>query len=408
MDGPTAEDCSPFTLDSKAERFQGRVALLTNFIPPYRLGVFELLAANVAKLKIFLSVPMEGNRDWIPEWGSLDVKLQRNLSFSRSFGDTKSYREQTSVHIPWDTVFELASYNPDVVISAEFGMRTVQAAIYCFLFRRPLIVWATLSESTELNRGRLRRALRQILLHFVDRVLVNGSSGRRYIEAFGFPPERIHLVPQASDSAIFAGPATRVPGESKRLLYTGQLIERKGLGLMHAALLRWCAAHPDRRIRWTIAGSGPLRATVESWWTPKNYEIDVLGGLPFAALAEQYHEADIYVFPSLADEWGLVINEAMIAGLPVLGSGYSQAVLDAVVDGVSGWTFRPDHEDELAGALDRAMETSAEELDRMRHSAIATMRPLDQQNMCDRILLALRAAMPAFVRRKPSAIENRA
>jgi glycosyltransferase involved in cell wall biosynthesis len=250
------------------------------------------------------------------------------------------------------------AYGPDVVISAEFGMRTIQAAMYCFLFRKPLIVWATLSESTERNRGGMRHALRRVLLRFVDRVLVNGSSGARYIAGFGFPKERIHIVPQASDNAAFAGPATRTRGDVTQLLYTGQLIERKGLSCMHEALLRWCSAHPDRRVRWTIVGSGPLRETVESWRGLANYELEVLGPLPFASIAAEYHAADLYAFPSLADEWGLVVNEAMIAGLPVLGSVYSQAVLDAVVGGVNGWTFHPDQAEELDRALDRALSTS--------------------------------------------------
>ena len=50
----------------------------------------------------------------------------------------------------------------------------------------------------------------------------------------------------------------------------------------------------------------------------------------------------VLVFPTLADEWGLVVNEALAAGVPVLGSLYSQAVEELVRDGENGWTFRPD------------------------------------------------------------------
>ena len=58
-------------------------------------------------------------------------------------------------------------------------------------------------------------------------------------------------------------------------------------------------------------------------------------------MAEVYAKASLFAFPTLADEWGVVVNEAMAAGLPVLGSIYSQAVEELVEDGVSGWVFRP-------------------------------------------------------------------
>lgn len=396
-DGRSIGTFPKLALEFESGRFVGRVALLTNFIPPYRLRMLEMLSAAVRELHVFLSVYMEENRDWTPDWGSLHVTVQRNISFSRTFGSAMSYRERSLVHIPWNTIPQLVAYNPDVVISAEFGMRTLQAAVYCFLFRKPLMVWATLSEMTERNRGRLRHGLRHILLRFVDHVLVNGSSGERYIRRFGFPKERIHVVPQASDNEAFEGPITRNRSDMTRLLYTGQLIERKGLRHMHEALVRWCRAHPERFIRWTIVGSGPLRETVESWRGPLNYELEVLGPLPFASVAEQYHAADFYVFPTLADEWGLVVNEAMAAGLPVLGSVYSQAVLDIVVDGLNGWTFRPDRPDELDRALERAMMTSATKMNAMRRAAVDTIKPLDQRSMCNRILMALGAAVPGLI-----------
>jgi glycosyltransferase involved in cell wall biosynthesis len=385
-----------FALDRAPAPFPGRVALLTNFLPPYRIRMLEMLSVGLRKLRIFVSVRMEGNRDWAPAWGILEVTVQRNLSFAKTFGGEGSFHEETTVHVPWDTIPLLVGFDPDVVVAAEFGMRTVQAAMYCWLYGKPLIVWATLSEVTERHRGRMRHALRRVLVRFASQVLVNGSSGARYIAGLGFPRESIHLVPQATENASFVGPAERIPGPETRLLYTGQLIERKGLDRMHAALLRWCAAHPERLVRWTIVGAGPLRETIAGWELPANYEVELLGALPFAELAAQYHAADVYVLPTLADEWGVVVNEAMIAGLPVLGSLASQAVLDMVVDGISGWTFDPDRPDELDAALARALAATPAELNAMRRAAIATAAPLDQRNMAGRILLALHAAAPSL------------
>ena len=86
------------------------------------------------------------------------------------------------IQIPYDTVPQLARSRPDVVVAGELGARTAQAAIYRRLFRRgKLVIWATLSERTEENRGLLRRCLRRILLRSADAVIVNGESGALYV-----------------------------------------------------------------------------------------------------------------------------------------------------------------------------------------------------------------------------------
>ena len=60
-------------------RLSLRVALLTNIIPPYLLPVFTQLSQHLGGLRIFLSVPMESNRAWPAQWGSLDVTLQKSF-----------------------------------------------------------------------------------------------------------------------------------------------------------------------------------------------------------------------------------------------------------------------------------------------------------------------------------------
>lgn len=372
--------------------FPGKVALLTNFLPPYRIPVLELLQSSVAQLRIFLSVAMEKNRQWAPHWGSLDVTIQHGISFSGRVTDPGRYTERTAVHFPYDTLWQLFRYRPDAVIVAEFGMRTAQAALYKLIHpRTKLIVWATLSEHTESTRGAIRVGLRRIILRTADAVLVNGSSGKRYIEAFGFPSRRIHVVPQASDNDAFLGPAVRPPHPVRKVLYVGQLIERKGLKEFCGQLVRWCEENPGSRVCWTLVGSGPLRASIASWQVPLNCTIQVVADVPFAEIAPHYRGADLFTLPSLADEWGLVVNEALIAGLPVLGSVYSQAVEDLVVDGVNGWTFRPDCESSMRAAMDAALSCSPDQLNAMRANAIESVRSLDFLFMKDQILRALHA-----------------
>jgi glycosyltransferase involved in cell wall biosynthesis len=70
--------------------------------------------------------------------------------------------------------------------------------------------------------------------------------------------------------------------------------------------------------------------------------------------------------PTLADTWAVVVNEALVAGLPVLGSAHAQAVEELIQDGGNGWIFKPDSEEETYRAIDRVMKTTDTELDAMR------------------------------------------
>jgi len=286
--------------------------------------------------------------------------------------------------------------SPDVVIAGELGLRTVQAVLY----RRWLapqtkaIAWATLSETTELARGRMRRLLRAYILPRADAVLVNGASGRRYVRSFAVPEQRIFTAPQTTDLAPFQGISLeRVPDSRRRLLYSGQLIELKGLHSLIAALRRWAELHSDRQVELWYVGDGPLRQDLESAPRPPNLVFRFIGHVQYGDLAKWYGQSGLLVFPTLADEWGLVVNEALATGAPVLGSLYSQAVEELVRDGENGWTFRPDRVEEMMNALDRALTMPEAELEAMRIRARRSVEHLTPAFVASRILDAVRFAL---------------
>ena len=377
------------------DKLAGHVVLLTNFIPPYRLPVYTELARRVEKLTILLSTPMESNRSWAPDWGELDVRVQRTLTINRPWRHAAGFQDTLRIHLPYDTLTALRGLRPDVIISAELGFRSMFSGLYsCLLRRTPLVLWATLSDHTEQGRGWLRACLRRWLLARAGAVVVNGESGARYIERFGFDRRGIFRVPYVALPGLFERlPSTRPAGAAHRLLYVGQLIERKGLLPFVAALSRWAADHSDHEVVFDLAGSGPVESELRSLALPPNLSLQCLGECNYARLAEAYAAAGIFAFPTLADEWGLVVNEALAAGLPVLGSRYSQAVEELCQDGATGWTFRPDAAEEMAAAIDRALSASVDELNTKRASARAAVEPLTPKYAVDGLLQAVRTAM---------------
>lgn len=355
-----------------------RVTLLMNFVAPYRVPLLEALRDRVGKLRVLISVPMERDRAWAPEWGTLDVAVQHTVTVRRPYNDQTGFSRQLEIHIPYDTLGRLAAAHPDAVISGELGMRSFQAALYKLVRpRMPFLIWATLSEHSERSWGRGRTALRRFILGRADAVLVNGESGARYIARFGVPDARIFRVNQPVDVDRFAAePRQRDDRASTRLLYAGMLVPRKGLVPFAECLVRWARTHPDRPLEMWWLGGGVLRAALEAMDLPDNLSFRFLGELPYAALPSVYAQADVFAFPTLLDEWGLVVNEAMASGLPVLGSIYSQAVEELVRDGENGWLCDPLSAQSMMDALGRALQTAPDALPAMRAAARARVMGL--------------------------------
>lgn len=368
-----------------------RVVLLTNFITPYRLPLYQALAARIPEFEVLISTPMEPNRSWQPKWDGLNVTVQKNLTLQRKWRHPHGFTEDLYVHIPYDTLWLLQQKQPEVIISGEMGFRTLQAAIYQkFHPETRLILWATVSEYSEQGRGKLREILRRWLVPQADAVLVNGQSGARYVRKFGIKDEQIFLAPYTTDITPFlALPLAKDAQQAYRLLYVGQLVERKGIEPFLSALTRWCQAHPDRKIEFWLVGDGPLRSTLEGLSIPGNLSLRFLGNVAYDQLAEIYSACGIFVFPTLADEWGLVTNEAMAAGLPVLGSLYSQSVEELVTEGKTGWTFRADRDAEMDAAIERVLTTPLNVLEQMRSAGRDRICHLTPEFVADGIVKAI-------------------
>ena len=257
---------------------QMKVAILINYIPPYRIPLFRALAEHVDRLKLFVSIPMEPNREWSVNWGNLDVEIQKNMMIPYTWKHPKGFSETLYIHFPYNTITSLNKYAPDVIISAEMGFRSFQALLYKKILRTTkLILWAAVSEYTETGRDWFRNKIRSAMIASADAVLVNGESGARYITKLGYDSTKIVRVPYTTDFDKFC-PTKAARHEEKRrcLLYVGRLEPRKGLTLFLKSLSNWCMAHPEYMISWVIAGDGPMADEIKTYMVPENFKPDLI------------------------------------------------------------------------------------------------------------------------------------
>ena len=374
-------------------RMPSSTILLTNFVAPYRLPLFKKLQEALPNFRIYVSTSMERGRAWEVDHAGLNISIHKNLTFRRKWKHPGGFTEILNLHVPWDTFPVLRRSQPELVISAEMGFRSLFAALYRSTHRRSrLILWATTSERTEQGRSVVRRLVRRWLFSRADGVIVNGESGARYVRSFAVEDRKIFRVPQSADISGERG-ASPAPlddnRKSRRLLFVGQLTERKGLAQFLESICRWSQANGGNQVELWIAGDGPLRSSLQAREFPANVAVRWFGNLSYQEISELYLQAGILVFPTLADEWGMVVGEAMQAGLPVLGSVYSQAVEDLVEEGVNGWTFYPNIPESIDHALQRSLSATPEILSSMRRAAHLRGRELAPEQVALKMLAAI-------------------
>jgi len=373
------------------ERLPLHVVMLLNYIPLHFMSAMNLLAARVERLTFLLSVSMESSRDWNPEFGALEVHVQKSVSLPIKHQHPFGFDYPSKLLIPVSTWNDLRHLRPDVVVSLEVGPRTLQAFFLRWLgLRYKLVVQVRESEITAMSRGKLRMMLRKFILPRVDQVLVNGESGRRHVRDCGVKDDKITIVPSGTDTVHFGSNAiTSSDSAELKLLYVGALIPLKGI-IPFAEILRDEAARSGRRIRWKVIGRGADEAGLRSMDWPPNLTFEMGGACQYHELPRIYAEHDVFVMPSLADEWGMVVNEAMASGLPVLGCTGTQAVEELVDPGGNGWIYQPGDEAGLRRALREMLGTERTALLAMGQAARKVALECSDHLAAERILEALR------------------
>jgi glycosyltransferase involved in cell wall biosynthesis len=226
-----------------------------------------------------------------------------------------------------------------------------------------------------LVRSPIKRALRAPVMRAyygqLTGALAIGSANRVFYRAMGVPENRIFSMPYTVDNERFITTARLCP--SKRMaarkalgvedndpivLYAAKFVPRKRAGdLIRAAALLRRSGHAFHLV---MVGSGEMEAELRALALALDLDnVRFAGFVNQSALPGVYAASDIFVLPSQNEPWGLTVNEAMCAGLPVIVSAEVGCATDLVRDGVNGVTFPAGNVEALAGALRPLIEDAA-------------------------------------------------
>ena len=279
------------------------VLFVTGHAPPYRVGAFERLHE------------------------------QEDVEFALFGGRLKHGGEPAAQelpfphrHVPEHELYALAASGRYRAVVCPTGGRVAMAATWAGARRArvPLVLWASLwAHPRSVPHAFSFLALRR-LYRSADAVVTYGPHVSAYVRAHG-ARRHVHVAPQSVDNAFWSSPEVSMPTDpawpndaNVKFLFAGRPAREKGLGVLVEAWSTSGLQAPTAALVLVGAGSTPP-------WVPAGGAVVGLDPVAPTQLRNFYAAADVLVLPSIPthtfrEPWGLVVNEAMNRGLPVIAS----------------------------------------------------------------------------------------
>lgn len=318
-----------------------KIVLITNIPTPYRVPLFDLLAETMeqegCRLHVIFGASTYGRR--------LHTVDSNAFKFDHSFLESgtvdRGDKEKTTFLYNGLTGL-LNRLSPDAIIVSGFSPATMRVALRRMTKGTPFIIWNGSIVAGYRREGFFKSQLRKWLVSRASGFIAYGSAAKEYLIGIGASSTDISIGINTVDTAFFAEETRRLrsqlPSEPiHRLLSIGYLSPRKGT----LQLLELMRILKSRRsdIVLDLVGDGEERELLQQLVREHGLQdlVRFHGFVPRERLPEQLAKASIFLFQTRFDIWGLVLNEAMAASLPVICSPNAGAARDLIVDGESGF-----------------------------------------------------------------------
>ncbi len=318
---------------------------------PYQRQFLGALAADAEfEVSVFYYTAAAPDRDWRPD---ALAPFERILD-----GRTLDWLGP-SAHWNPTAVRDLDAFGSDLVVVSDYSSLTAQRVMRWLRHRCPWVFWGEVPAMR--RRGPLGRAVRWALQRPIARADAIAAIGSRALPAYRHLNDRAPVanIPYHCDTEPFVRAAAGRRHDKSRVtvLFSGQMIERKGVDPLLQAFVTVAERHAEAQL--VLVGAGPELERYRAA-TPDRIagRVHFLGFRQPAELPKLFAEADLFVLPSRHDGWGVVVNEAVAAGLPIVVTRGVAAADDLVREGVNGFVVPVDGVTALASALDELLSSA--------------------------------------------------
>jgi glycosyltransferase involved in cell wall biosynthesis len=343
-----------------------RLVILTEIISPYRIPLFNAIAGHegLDTHVIFLAETDPDLRQWQVYKEEIRFSYEVLPSWRKRIGKYNALLNRGVGRA-------LRAASPDCVLCGGYSyLASWQALRWSRSHHVPFLLW---SESNLQDRRAGHAAVEFLKTQFLRRCtgfVVPGKSAGEYLRAQGLPEERIFTAPNAVDNQFFAQAAeparanaakhrTELSLPTRYFLFVGRLVREKGVFDILAAYATLDAV-TRANVGLIFVGDGAARRELQ-----QQAQSISPGMIKFAGFAQReqlaiyYALADVMILPTYTDTWGLVVNEAMACGLPVIVSRAAGCAADLVIDGWNGMLVPSGDVPPLCAAMKSAVDQPA-------------------------------------------------
>lgn len=355
--------------DKKAKK----IALIENLLPPYRISLFNQINADPnINLEVLLCSWKEKDRTWNVEEEEIQFIHHTFRGWNSLLRFSPSRSDYYHIHFNISLIFRLISTGYDAVIFSGYASLTHQVAIWITKIKKvPAILWYRSHDSSTALFRRIFSPYIDAIIKNSDALLVPGEKSLQHLVNRGADRQRIFRVGNTIDNDSF-NQSLLAYGEvgkkeirkqlgladQKIILYVGRLVDVKGLfGLLDSFKI---IENEIPGVLLLVVGDGYLRSDLENYCQEMSINsVKFEGFVQPSDLGKYYFSADVLTLPSHYETWGLVLNEAMIFGLPVVTTTGVGAAGEIVVDQITGFIVPPDDSIALAEALERILSDAS-------------------------------------------------
>jgi len=304
---------------------------------------------------------------------------------------------------------DFRDFRPNVVLTSELGMRSLIAFLYGWWYSVPVIPWVCATGHTERHNSYFREQFRKLLLRNAPCVCTNLTEASEYLtQKLNVTADKLFHTPYVVDVLRYQAKVGKARSSRRKVrstlglsgmvfLYVGQIIKRKGISQLIDAI----SALSDRVLQKAsfLFVGGTIPPSVHQQLKSRAVRYAVVDFVQPNNLPKYYAAADVFVFPTLEDEWGIVLNEAAAAGLPILGSIYAGATRDLVKEGKNGFRFDPLDTPSLTRLLDKVVTLPHGDLFTLGRMSLKIARRLDLSFTAKNLDAALAYSVASSVRK---------
>ena len=292
--------------------------------------------------------------------GSNAIGLSKE--YTLSFGAKNEFSNR-SILLPfpiglWKVIKAIRA---DIIISEGFFQWTPLAALYSILFRKPLLISYERTSHTERNCPIWRTLYRKTIDVFVTAYLVNGLLTEEYLLKIGIKDKFIYKGCMAADSALLKNQIKSISnfeiekaknqvnlGKGITFLFVGRIIELKGVKELLQAWNIYNRRYAEDNL--LIVGPGNLLNNCDSGFQ-NSKGVYIMGEINYDEIYKYYAIADVFIIPTLEDNWSLVVPEAMACSLPIACSIYNGCFPELIQERKNGKLFDPLNQNSIIEAL---------------------------------------------------------